>query len=47
MEYATVKQISKNTFAVVDSANQCRFCASSELKANNFLKKLLKQVNQN
>jgi hypothetical protein len=47
MEYATVKQIGKNTFAVVDSANQCRFCTPSELKANNFLKKLLKQANQN
>lgn len=44
-EYATVKQISKNTWAVIDSANQCRFCTNTERKANNFLNRLLKTVN--
>lgn len=43
-EYATVKQISTNTFAVIDSANQCRFASSSEKKAKNFLAKLLKSA---
>ena len=27
-KYATVKQISKNTYAVIDSANQCLFATS-------------------
>jgi hypothetical protein len=45
--YATVKKISKNTFAVINSANQCVFASPSEKKANNYLVKLLKQATPN
>lgn len=44
-EYATIKQISSKTYAVIDSANQCRFATDTERKAKNFLNRLLKMVN--
>lgn len=39
--YATIQFNGKNTYSVVDSANQCHFASTSERKAKNFLKKLL------
>jgi hypothetical protein len=40
--YAKIKFNGSKTYMVIDSANQCRFATSSEVKAKNFLKKLLK-----
>lgn len=41
--YAKIVATGKS-FMVIDSANQCRFATSSELKAKNFLKRLLKDA---
>jgi hypothetical protein len=44
--YATIVKMGKNTFAIVDSANQCVFATPSEKQAKNRLAKILKAVNQ-
>jgi hypothetical protein len=42
--YAEVKPSGKKSFIVTDSAGQARFATTSKKKADNFLKKLKKQV---
>ena len=42
--YATVKFNGSKTYTVVDSVGQCLFASQSELKAKNFLKRVLKSV---
>lgn len=44
--YATIVKMGKNTFAIVDSANQCVFATPSERQVKNRLAKILKAVNQ-
>jgi hypothetical protein len=40
-EYARI-ELNGSTYSIVDTANQCRFATSSELKAKNYLAKTLK-----
>lgn len=42
--YARIEFNGSKTYMVIDSANQCRFATTSQLKAKNFLAKLLKQA---
>lgn len=43
-EYARIEFNGSKTYMVVDSANQCRFATSSKRKAENFLKRVLKDA---
>jgi len=46
-QYATIELIGTKSYAVIDSANQVRLVTTSEIKAKNFLAKLLKQAGIN
>jgi hypothetical protein len=41
-EYARIEFIDSSYYIIVDTANQCRFVTTSELKAKNYLAKTLK-----
>ncbi len=43
-EYAKIEFNGSKTYMVINNTNQCLFVTSSEIKAKNFLSKLLKNL---